>query len=395
MQHRQIVQRIYAREDVQHGTRRQDLQHVRSCEDMLDCDAGQDLQHDRSPQDVLNGHARQDLQHLRARQELLDCRSCSQRRQLCARKELFDLRSREELQHEHPRKVVLDRREEARRQQVMPMLRATDLPRLGAGVGYRAELAPLVRQGEAFACLELMPEHVLDASPAEGARILEEIRHQPTITHAISMSIGSAEGPNRGFLELMRGVSDRVDAPWVSDHLCFTRTEGKELGQLVPIPYTHEALDVVVRNVREAQRILRRPLALENVTRYFAYKNEDYTEPEFLSQLVQETGCFLLLDVTNVHNNDVNLGWDAETYLRSLPMDRVIHLHLAGVHEHEGRILDTHAAPVPERVWRMTERVLVEAPVKALIIERDDELGDLPQLLGEVARAARLMEQSA
>lgn len=275
------------------------------------------------------------------------------------------------------------------------MIRATDLPRLGAGVGYRAELSSLVRKGGAFACLELMPEHVLDAPPADAERIMADVQGHPVITHALSMSIGSAEGPNKAFLDGMRAVSDRVNAPWVSDHLCFTRTQGRDLGQLVPIPYTHEALDVLIRNVRDAQRVLGRPLALENVTRYFAYKNEDYTEPEFITQLVRETGCFVLLDVTNVDNNEQNLGWDADEYLRGLPMDAVIHLHLAGVHEHEGRILDTHAAPVPERVWKMTERVLGQAPVRAIIIERDDELGDFDQLRGEVDRAQRLMERAA
>jgi len=274
------------------------------------------------------------------------------------------------------------------------LIRATDLPRLGAGVGYRAELASLVRGG-AFGVLELMPEHVLDAPPADARTILHDVSPHPTITHAVSMSIGSAEGPNKAFLEGMRRVSDQVNAPWVSDHLCFTRAQGRDLGQLVPIPYTHEALDVVIRNVRDAQRILGRPLAFENVTRYFAYKNEDYTEPEFITRLVRETGCFVLLDVTNAHNNQANLGWDVDDYLRGLPMDRVIHLHLAGVHEHEGRVLDTHAAPVPESVWRTTERVLEEAPVRAIVIERDDELGELAQLQGEVARAQRLMEAFA
>ncbi|MFP5354631.1 MAG: DUF692 family multinuclear iron-containing protein [Gemmatimonadota bacterium] len=275
------------------------------------------------------------------------------------------------------------------------MIRARDLPRLGAGVGYRAELAHLVRQGGAFGCLELMPEHILDAPPADASTILRDVAAYPVLTHAVSVSVGSADGPNRRFLEGMRRISDAVDAPWVSDHLCFTRAGEKDIGQLVPIPYTHESLDVLIRNVREVQRALDRPVALENVTRYFAYKNEDFTEPEFLTKLVEATGCFLLLDVTNVDNNHQNLGWDPDEYLRGLPMEAVIHLHLAGVHEHEGRVLDTHAAPVAERVWKMTERVLEQAPVRAIIIERDDELGDLAQLQAEVARAAALMEAHA
>lgn len=341
---------------------------LRSGEDLLDYGSGQNVQHLGSSEDLQHVHSSEDVLHLRAR---------------------------EDLQHGRAREVVLGRHQKEARAEVSTMIRATDLPRLGAGAGYRAELSSLVRRGGAFACLELMPEHVLDAPPSDAEALLADVKPYATITHAVSTSIGSAEGPNKAFLDGMRAVSDRVDAPWVSDHLCFTRTQGNDIGQLVPIPYTHEALDVVIRNVREVQRILGRPLALENVTRYFAYKNEDYTEPEFITQLVRETGCFILLDVTNVDNNEKNLGWDANEYLRGMPMDAVIHLHLAGVHEHEGRILDTHAAPVPERVWRMTGRILEQAPVRAIIIERDDELGDLDQLRGEVERAQALMEKFA
>ena len=364
---------------------REDLQH----------DPGQDVLDGRSREDVLHERSRQDVLHERSRQDVFDERACEDVLHERACEDVLHERACEDVLHERSRQDVLDRDQEAEAgREVRPMLRATDLPILGAGVGYRAELASLVRQGGAFACLELMPEHVLDAPPADAERVLADVRGYPTITHAVSMSVGSAEGPNKAFLEGMRLVSDKVDAPWVSDHLCFTRSQGNDLGQLVPIPYTHEALDVLVRNVREAQRALGRPLALENVTRYFAYKDEDFTEPEFFTQLARETGCFLLLDVTNVDNNATNLGWDADDYLRGLPMDRVIHLHLAGVHEHEGRILDTHAAPVPERVWRLAARVVEEAPVRAIVIERDDELGDLAQLQQEVARAAELMERA-
>lgn len=362
------------------------MQHLGTRQDLLDLRDGQDVQHVRTREDLLDVRSGEDVQHFRAGQDVLDLRPGE---------DVQHVGARQDLQHERAREVVLDRGQEEARPEVRTMIRATDLPRLGAGVGYRAELSSLVRQGGAFACLELMPEHVLDAPPADAEHILAEVSSYPVITHGVSMSIGSAEGPNKAFLEGMRAVSERVKAPWVSDHLCFTRTQGNDLGQLVPIPYTHEALDVLIRNIRDAQRALGRPLALENVTRYFAYKNEDYTEPEFITQIVRETGCFVLLDVTNVDNNEQNLGWDAQEYLRGLPMDSVIHLHLAGVHEHEGRILDTHAAPVPERVWKMTESVLETAPVRVMIIERDDELGDIQQLRAEVDRAQRMMENLA
>ncbi|HWG90596.1 MAG TPA: DUF692 domain-containing protein [Candidatus Thermoplasmatota archaeon] len=267
------------------------------------------------------------------------------------------------------------------------------LPFLGAGLGYRFEIHDFIaEQKDHLGFLEVMPEHVLD-SPPEARRLIEAMAKQyPMVTHAVSVSIGSAEGPDETFLRKMRDVSEAVSAPWASDHLCFTKTKGRNLGQLVPVPYTDETLDVLVRNVKTAQRLLGIPFALENVTRYFTYKEEQYSEPEFFRRLTEEAGCFILLDVTNVWNNARNVGVPVERYLRDFPLDRVIHLHLAGVHEDGERVLDTHAAPIPEAVWEMTEEVLRQAPVKALVIERDDDFGDLGQLAGEVRRASRLME---
>lgn len=267
------------------------------------------------------------------------------------------------------------------------------LPWLGAGLGYREEIHDFLLGAPGLGFVELMPEHVLDGGPRFADRF-SAFQGRPMVTHSVSASVGSAEGPNEAFLREMRRISDDVGAPWASDHLCFTRAGGRDLGQLVPVPYTDESLDVLVRNVRTAQRILGRPFALENITRYFTYRDETYTEPEFLRRLCDETGAFVLLDVTNVWNNAQNVGLDPARYLAEFPLDRVVHLHIAGVHPDGDHVLDTHAAPVPEPVWAMTERVLEEAPVRALVLERDDGFDDLPGLAAELARAADLMEDA-
>jgi len=251
------------------------------------------------------------------------------------------------------------------------------LPWLGAGVAWR----PGVAAGAAVH--ELMPEHVLAAPPHERALLLAEATRAPVVAHSVSMSLGSAEGPDEDFLRRMHDVCDASGAPWASDHLCFTRHEGRALGQLVPIPYTDESLDVVARNVRLAQSILGRPLALENVTRALTYEADAYEEPEFFRRLCAESGCFVLLDTTNAW---INAGGDlerAQAYVDAMPLERVIHLHLGGA---DG-LLDTHAAPVPEPAWALAERALQRAPARALILEREARVDEK-----ELERASLLME---
>lgn len=269
-------------------------------------------------------------------------------------------------------------------------------PWLGVGLGHRRELAPFIdRAGSDVQVLELMPEHVLEAPPEARPALLALASERPVVTHSVSMSIGSAEGPDAAFLAGMRAVSDAVRAPWASDHLCFTRSGGRSTNQLLPLPYTDECLDVVVRNVKTATAALGRPLALENVTRYFAFKGEDYSEPEFFSRLAEEADALLLLDVTNVRNNARNLGLDARALLDEYPLERAIHLHVAGTHDDGARTLDTHAGSVPEEVWALTERALDRAPARALVIERDDGFDDLAGLPRELARARDLMARVA
>lgn len=267
------------------------------------------------------------------------------------------------------------------------------LPFLGAGLGYRRELAGyLAHAGHAVQMLEVMPEHVEDAPPDRRADLLALATTRPVVTHGVSLSLGGAEGPDEDALAAMKRVSDAVSAPWASDHLCFTKSRGRATNQLLPVAYTDEALDALVRNVRRAQDVLQRPLAIENVTRYFAFKGEDYDEPEFVTRLLDETGALLLLDVTNVLNNAKNLGLDAEREIERYPLERAVHVHVAGTHEHEGRALDTHAARVGEDSWRLAARALERAPVRALVVERDDAFHDLAGIAADLSRARTLLD---
>jgi uncharacterized protein (UPF0276 family) len=188
-------------------------------------------------------------------------------------------------------------------------------------------------------------------------------------------------------------VSERLAAPWTSDHLCFTKVGERNIGQLTPIPSTRATLRLEERNVRQAQRALGKPFLLENISAYFRYPEEDYTVPEFFRELTRRTGCGVLLDVNNLRNNAVNLGVDPRTYLDSFPLESVVQLHLAGSDWEDGKLLDTHGAPIHEEVWAMTETILDTAPVKALLIERDQTFQPLDALAAELKRADALMRR--
>lgn len=294
----------------------------------------------------------------------------------------------------------------------MPSLDPSSLPFLGAGVGYRRAIAPFYKaHGDGVGFLEVMPEHLVHAGPQARRRLLQDTGPFPIVTHSVSLSVGSSEGPDADWLTLFKrankalGLNGRKAAgrpaatsstgvAWSSDHLCFTKAGEKNLGQLTPFPYTEEALQAVVRNVRQVQQALGVPFLLENISQYFAFKGADYDEPAFFEEVARKTGCGILLDVTNLGNNAVNLGWDPKRYLDAFPLERVVQLHLAGAERIDGKLLDTHGAPIHREVWRLAEDVVARCDVRALLIERDQTFGPMEQLAGELDRARGIMAKA-
>lgn len=269
------------------------------------------------------------------------------------------------------------------------------LPWLGAGLGYRGALHDfLVRERGLghLGFLEVMPEHVLEGHAGARQRLADFAAEVPSVTHAVSINVGTATGPDAAFVPRMARVSRRLEAPWTSDHLCFTKVGDRNIGQLTPIPYTRETLRTVVRNVKRVQAEMGKPFLLENISQYFQFQGNDFTEPEFFTEVVGQTGCGVLLDVNNLRNNAYNLGVKPRKYLDAFPMDAVVQLHIAGSDWEDGKLLDTHGAPVHEETWDLTAEVLELADVKAALIERDQDFGPLDDLAGELRRAAKMME---
>lgn len=218
--------------------------------------------------------------------------------------------------------------------------------------------------------------------------ILERVRaRHPVALHEVSMSIGSADGLDRDHLGRLKTLVDRIKPLFVSDHLCWTRIDGFNSHDLLPLPYTQEAMDVVCANITQAQDVLGRAMLIENPSSYVTFTQGDATEWQFIAEMCARTGCDLLLDVNNIFVSASNHGFDAMAYIRGVPADRVRQIHLAGHSQGERLLIDTHDCAVPAPVWALYEAVLTQVGPVATMIERDDDIPPLGELLAELDTA--------
>ncbi|MXO97219.1 DUF692 family protein [Erythrobacter aquimaris] len=225
-------------------------------------------------------------------------------------------------------------------------------------------------------------------------RILEETRaRHPVILHGVSMSVGSAQGLDEDYLERLAALAQRIDPLWVSDHLCWTRTSAHNSHDLLPLPLTAEALDVVCANIDRAQEKLGRAMLFENPSSYLTFPEDEMSEWAFLSEMARRTGCYLLLDVNNVYVSAQNHGFSASEYFAGLPLDRVRQIHLAGHTPATGErslVIDTHDREVCDEVWDLFREVAALTGPVATMIERDDAIPPLSELLDELGRARNI-----
>ena len=222
-------------------------------------------------------------------------------------------------------------------------------------------------------------------------RILREVRDRyPVALHGVSMSLGSADGLDPDYLDRLRALVDAIDPLFVSDHLCWTRVEGFNSHDLLPLPFTEEALNTVATNVSRAQDKLGRAMLVENPSSYIEFDGVVMSEWEFIDALCARTGCGLLLDINNVYVSAQNHGFDPRVYLDGISANRVRQVHLAGHSEGKTMLIDTHDEPVCASVWDLYASVITRLGPVATMIERDDAIPPLADLLDELDVARRL-----
>jgi uncharacterized protein (UPF0276 family) len=222
-------------------------------------------------------------------------------------------------------------------------------------------------------------------------RYLERLReHYPLALHGVSLSIGSVDPLNLEYLKDVKELACKVEAMWVSDHLCWTGVNGTNLHDLLPLPYTQEAIEHVVSRISEVQERLGRRILLENVSSYLTYTHSEMTEWEFVTEIAERADCLLLLDINNVYVSAMNHSFDPKTYLRHIPIDRVQQFHLAGHRKAGDFLVDTHDQPVCEPVWKLYAFAIERFGLVSTMIERDSEIPSLSELLAELDNARRI-----
>jgi uncharacterized protein (UPF0276 family) len=262
------------------------------------------------------------------------------------------------------------------------------LPNLGVGVGLRTtHYQHILTAKPAVAWFEIISENYMQTA-GRPLHVLDTLAERyPLVMHGVSLSIGSSDPLDKGYLRELVALRDRIASPWVSDHLCWTGVAGRNNHDLLPLPYTEEALAHVSRRVRQVQDALGAPLILENPSTYVEFAGSTLSEWGFLSALCRETGCGLLLDVNNVYVSARNHGFAAADYLDGLPWDRVVQIHIAGHTDNGSHVVDTHIGPVVDPVWRLFAEAYRRSGGASVLLEWDAEIPEFPVVHREALRA--------
>ena len=281
----------------------------------------------------------------------------------------------------------------------MPVTNTRIMAGSGVGVGMRPPHYSQFLRGEVAPAgwIEVNAERYVPLPTGANDAHLQVLRfvrgRMPVVIHGTSMSLGSVDGYNEAYVENLRELCAIIEPELVSDHLCWSGTNGIHLHDLLPLPFTEECIDVVTSNIDAVQGVLKRPILVENVSSYMQCDFHEMSEWEFISEVVRRSGCYLLLDINNVHVSGTNHGWDPHEFLRRIPHERVRQIHLAGYSNRNGLLVDTHGAAVTEPVWNLFEwYIRTYGPVPSMI-ERDSQIPPWKELAAELETIRSIVER--
>ena len=267
-------------------------------------------------------------------------------------------------------------------------------PDLGFGIGLRSvHFEHILKNHPTIDWFEVLSENYLDTG-GRPLHILDQVAERyPVVLHGVSLNVGSTDPIDFEFLKKLKALGKRVNARWVSDHLCWTGVTGKNTHDLLPMPYTDQALRHTIQRVREIQDFMERPIALENASTYLEFSASKWPESEFISALAEEADCGILLDVNNVYVSSFNHGFDPKKYIDRIPKDRLVQMHLAG-HTNKGtHILDTHSDYVIDSVWELYRYAHRQLGGASTLLEWDANIPAFDVVHGEALKARQFREQ--
>lgn len=272
-------------------------------------------------------------------------------------------------------------------------------PYLGFGLGLRPEhYEEILAEKPCIDWLEIITENYL-VPGGKPHYFLNKIReHYPLVMHGVSLSIGSVDPLNWDYLKQVKALMKQVEPHWLSDHLCWTGVHHKNMHDLLPLPYTEEALHHIVPRIEAVQDFLGQQILIENVSSYVTYHQSALTEWAFLKEISERADCHILLDINNIYVSAINHEFDPLDYLNAIPSERVYQFHLAGHADHGDYLIDTHDHPVAHPVWDLYAAALRRFGAVSTMIERDDDIPPLATLLVELDHArhvAAILSESA
>ena len=275
----------------------------------------------------------------------------------------------------------------------MPANRFNGFTEYGIGIGLRIpHYQHILEKKPVVDWFEIISENYM----IDGGRplaILDQILEQyKVVQHGVSMYFGSTQPLNREHLNRLKTLVRRTGTPWLSDHLCWGSVDGRYTHDLLPLPYTWEAVDVAARNIRLVQDFVEVPVVLENVSSYAEFHDSEMTEWEFLTEVVECADCGILLDVNNIYVSSINHEFNPNEYVDFIPAERVAQMHIAGHSRYERFILDTHDHPVIDPVWKLYERALQRTGPTATLLEWDDRIPPFEEVHSEAMKAKKYLD---
>ena len=267
-------------------------------------------------------------------------------------------------------------------------MKRADFPFLGFGIGLRRDhYVHILENQPRVDWFEILSENFM-VPGGRPLEVLDAVRAQyPVVMHGVSMSLGSTDPLRRDYLRELKTLARRCNPAWISDHLCWTGVGGRNLHDLLPLPYTPEVVAHVAARIREAQDFLERQMLIENVSSYMAFRDSTMAEWDFLAEIAERADCGILLDVNNIFVSAFNHRFDARTYIDAIPRERVIQFHLAGHSDYGTHLLDTHDHPVRDEVWDLYAHAVRRFGAVSALIEWDDNIPELGVLMETADKA--------